>query len=230
MSNNRRLIALLIAGTLLLIFHAPILRLVMMPLARMDRPDPSARYLLFLRSAKSADSAYAFAHKFANQDPDNKLLLFHDYVRRAESIGAAPSFLDVSKHLLIERGIPPEQIEVIGQGHAITVTEKFQVAAEWLKQHPDERLLVATQLLRSGKLVDVANATLSKSERARVRVLGFRRPRIEYENWWRSRTGIKEVLRHYLQMIHYWLVGELRPKLDWDPDAYETMLKDQRDA
>lgn len=226
MSRTRKTVGILfsVIGVLLL-FHPTLLPLVAYPLIHVDDPDNDATNLIFLRSAKISDDAFSFAKEFANRDPKHRVFVFHDFVRRAEAIGAAPSFLNITTQMLVDAGVPQEQIGVVGDGTAITSIEEIQQSDAWLAGQPsDARLMIVTGLLESGKYSTVAKQYIDPSLRDRVRILGFEVRGINSSNWWHTRTGLKDVLRNQLRLIHYWLTGERRPDVDWDPDAYEQQL------
>lgn len=226
MSRARKTAGLLfsIVGVILLL-HPTLLPLVAYPLIHVDEVDDNATSIIFLRAAKLSDDAFSFATEFANQDPQHRVLVFHDFARRAEAIGAAPSFAKVTTQMLVEAGVSPEQIEVVGDGTAITSIEEIQQSDAWLARQPsDTRLMILTGLLTSGKYSTVANQHIDQSRRDRVRILGFEVSGINSSNWWHTRTGLKNVLKNQVRLLHYWLTGERRPNVDWDPDAYEREL------
>ena len=105
MSRTRKTVGILfsVIGVLLL-FHPTLLPLVAYPLIHVDAPDNDATNLIFLRSAKISDDAFSFAKEFANRDPKHRVFVFHDFVRRAEAIGAAPSFLNITTQMLVDAG------------------------------------------------------------------------------------------------------------------------------
>lgn len=230
------------------VFYRPILALAVWPLCQSDaQPDqqagqpmdqlmgqlsgqladgPEMKYLLFLRSARAARPAFPFAAEFVQRQPDRRVLVFRDYVRRAESIGAAPPFVANAITELVEHGIPRERIDVIGEGQAITSGEVVSEASTWLAQQDgDEQLLVVSNTFRTGYLHSVAGDGVPPDLRSRMHLVGFDVHGINSRTWWKNAAGLKLAIREWLRLVHLWTYGERRPNVDWDPAAYEASLK-----
>ncbi len=215
---------LFVLAGLAFVFHAPLLRLFIRPITRMDKVNPQANNLVLFRSCRHSARAFDYARDFIAKDSAHRLLVLHDYARRSEAIGAEPSFVNVSLEMLLERGIPRDRIELLGDGTNITTTEKMATITAWLSSHPDESLLAMVDALKSGRVVTVANCTLTKEHRQRLSILGFELNKADNHIWWKSRSGLKDVLRGQLWLIHYCLFGELRPDTSWNPDDFEKEL------
>lgn len=219
---------MIVVAILVGVFYTSLLRALAVPLTRGDELSDTD-FLVFLRAARGSLAAYEFAAEFANQRPDRRVLILHDYVRRAEAIGATPSFVAGVTEALIDQGVPDNQIEVIGDGSAITATESLLAIKNWLATQPESAsaIIVTHRFLATARRT-VADQVMQGGVRNRVSIIGFSVRGIDESNWWRSATGIKTCIDKYLLVVHLYLFGDRRPAMEWDPDVYEQALIDSR--
>ena len=228
--SRRRLFLIVIALISLaaIIFHRNLLTASAYPLTRADQPSDAATHLLILRSAKTVPAVFEHVTAFAKQDANHRVLVMRDFVRRSEEIGATASFVDETIEMLIESGVPIEQIETIGDGQAMSTNEQMSGVRSWLEQQleeqPDLQLHVVTRRFESGFVCTSADDVVPTEFRQRMHILGFERG-VSASNWWKSARGMKSCIRAYLRLIHFHVFGDQRPAIDWDPDRYEESLK-----
>ncbi len=224
-----KLVALL-AFVLLITLHPFLLPIATWHIIHTDEPVNGATHLLFLRSARSSQSAFDFAASFAETNPDHRVVVIRDYVRRAEAIGAEAPFLETTIEMLQDQGVSTEQIELIGDGVAMTTGEQLRFASEWLQLQPTKLdVLVATKTFDSGYVKFAANSSMTKETISQLHLLAFDRAGVNASNWWKSALGLKDFIRSNLRLIHLLLIGDQRPTIDWDPDAYEASLRALRE-
>lgn len=208
-----------------LLLHPWLLSGLARPISRGDGVA-EASHLLFLRSARAAPAAFDFARDFVLADSSRRILVFQNYVRRAEAIGAGLPFVETTIGLLVESGVPEEQIEVIGDPNIITTTETMGYMVDWLQtQSSDTNLLVITHSFRSGYITTVTDAVVPAAVRGRLHVVGFERSGVNATNWWKSATGLKLFFAESMRRIHLSVYGNRRPPVAWDPDRYEASLR-----
>lgn len=169
--------------------------------------------------------AFEFTRAFAAEDPERLILVHNDYVRRAESVGAEPHFVDTTISMLVDAGVPRDRIKTIGNAQAINPPETMQDAADWLQtQTPDAQLLVLTHLFYSGYMKH-GEKSVEPDIASRIHVIGLQQHGVTGSNWWQSATGLKMFLAESLRLVHAKVFGHSRPTLDWDPDVYEKQLQ-----
>lgn len=213
------LFLLIVAG-----LHSWILPVLAWPISNGDKPVP-AKYLLFLRSAKHSLAAFEFTREFVAEDPARLVLVHQDYVRRAESIGAEPNFVETTIQMLVDAGVPRDRIETIGESYALNPPETMQDASTWLKtREPDAQLLLLTHLFYCGYLRH-GKKSIDPDVASRIHVIGPQEHGVTRTNWWKSSMGLKKFLSESLRLLHANAFGHSRPEFDWDPGFYEQELK-----
>ena len=225
--RRRCLYFLLACLALVTVFHGRLLPLFAYPLVRSD-PLVDAEVLLILRRTCESLPAYPFAADYVRSDPKRRVLVLRDYERRAERVGADPDFVEITTQLLMERGVPRDRIEVIGDGSSMTPSELIRDAARWLSERPDStKMLVGTHSFDCGYLVHCAKS-IDPDVRRNMYIVGFEQNGVNRNNWWKNAEGLKSLLRQHLRLLHLRLFGDNRPDVDWDLDAYERGLRERR--
>gem|GEM_PF-3896431 len=228
LSRRRLLVVIALIALTAIIFHRKLLTAAAYPLTRADKPSDRATHLLILRSAKTVPAVFDYVTTFAQQDATHRVLVLRDFVRRSEEIGATASFVDETIEMLVESGVPIDQIQTIGDGQAMSTAEQMSSVKTWLEEQlqeqPDLRLHVVTRRFESGFVCTSADDIVPSELRQRMHVLGFERG-VSASNWWKSARGMKSCIRAYLRLIHFHLFGDQRPTISWDPDRYEESLR-----
>jgi hypothetical protein len=99
---------------------------------------------------------------------------------------------------------------------------------EWLTAHPDATAIWLTGRFRSRETRHVLDQVLSPTTSHRVSVEGLADRRYDETNWWRSRSGWKDLFHAYLGLGYVTLVGRSSYGQDeWNPDVYEASLRSQ---
>ena len=221
---RRRSLYVLLFVMILAGLHSWILPVLAWPISRRDQPV-DAKYLLFLRSAKHSLEAFEFTREFVADDPARLVLVHRDYVRRAESIGAEPNFVETTIQMLVDAGVPRDRIETIGESYALNPPETMQDASTWLKtREPDAQLLLLTHLFYSGYMSH-GEKDIDPDIASRLHVIGLQKHGVTGHNWWKSAMGLKMFLSESLRLLHASVFGHSRPTFDWDPDVYEKQLQ-----
>lgn len=223
-----------IAGACL--FHAYWLPLLTIPLSQFDEEELSQKSdrvtnLLMTQAAWRVLPVYDFARDFAQQSPENRILILDSYESPTESVSSIPTFVEDVTQRLKNKGVHETQIEIVGDGTAYNDLDKMLAAANWLDENPGQSLIIPTSRLAGGILNMAADETLSAEQRLRTYVLGFRYRGIDENNWWKTSTGLKSLIAEYLTQLCFRLAGSTPINANhWNPDEYERWLSTLPDA
>ena len=188
--------------------HAFILRLLAWPLMARESP-PQADFYCLHGGEFSADGCDPFDHAadWHAEAPRRKILLLAPPDNRIVEIGAVRSFERMCRSELEKRRIPPSDVMVIrtrtrdvwGEAHAM---------ADWLQEHPAATVVLACSPFCSGRQRYVFDKVLGPADAARVRLTSLANPGGVTEAWWRSRSGVKDFMYSWLELIYAWAEGD----------------------
>jgi hypothetical protein len=207
------------------VFHRVILRAAVDGLI-VDDPVESCATLVVV----NGDRKYAVAAEMFHQGKIQHVLLPKEPPRPLVACGIIePHELKVRREIT-ELGVP-ESAVTITDDPTRGIWEIADVVREQLAANPAEsRLAVVADLVQTGRLRYVLEESLSKAELARVRIHAIRDRRYDETNWWRTRTGLRDVTLTYLRYLHNGLIGRPEPYTppEWSPAVFERQLLDRQ--
>jgi hypothetical protein len=150
-------------------------------------------------------------------------------VRRNESYAEAarivPAAYAIGCELLRAAGAAGEQIVVL-PGSAREVEDAARIVRASLERSPGTDAVLLCDRFRSRNVRKIYEQILEDDLSQRVRVMGLARDDCDETNWWKSRTGWKEVLFGGLELGFTVLVGVEGPPTErsFDPDEFERQF------
>ncbi len=203
--------------------HRPILRALGGGLVVDQEPPPSCTHIVVL----GGDKRYDVAAKLIGETPKWKLLHLGGKYSRLVEYHVLPPWEDHFKQQMRERGAPEERIEFRGatlQNSWKTVTELNR----WLQEQDDAGVVVLCERFNSRCLRYQLDTILSPEHAARVSLLALPDRRYNEQDWWRSRTGLKQFVYAGIDLAATWWFGpegEAEDVPRWTPDEYEKQLR-----
>jgi hypothetical protein len=207
---NRRAIFWLSMLAALLVLHPLILRLLARPLQAADSSASSA-FLCLHGSELGIDGFKAFdrAVEWQRETVGTVLLLLPRATRLVE-IGAVPSFEQTCRRELAKRGVPENNVELI-HADARNTWDEARALSDWLNRHPQATVSLACSPFAGGRMTYVFNKVLDPSARSRVRVIPLPDPASTAKGWWRSQSGVKDLMYAWLDLAYAWWMGDDAP-------------------
>ncbi len=120
-----------------------------------------------------------------------------------------PPTHEISRHILLHRGVPGSRIEVLPGESNATITDS-RALADFLKASPDARILVVTSDYHTRRTRWVFRRVLGNRMR-RVTIVSTPNDDFKPEQWWRTEKGFVTVIGEYLKLAAYsvrygWLI------------------------
>ena len=173
----------------------------------------------------SGDGCYDKAAKLYHEDESRRILLIEPDTEHVVRIGIKPSFEARSRRVLLSLGVPNKAITLLAGG-ASDSWKEVRLLGNWLKDHPDARVLVPVSRFSSRRYRYILDSVLEPVEAVRVEVFALTDRRYDETDWWKSRCGVKGFLFACLSLTYARCIGEDRTKPEpWDPDDYERTLQ-----
>jgi hypothetical protein len=179
--------AVLVAAWLL---HAAVLRGLAAPLV-VDQPPGDFDCICISSWSFGPDGGWCYdkVAQLQKERAARRILLIESW-GRLESIGAAPSFAATSGRELESRGVPREAIAIVRSlPHSHRAAARS--LASWLESEPRATVLLLCDEFHSALVRRALDRALAPADAARVRVGALRGRRVNAENWWTSRGGIR---------------------------------------
>jgi hypothetical protein len=214
----------LAAATLLLIVvHAPVLRTCGRALLAEAAPQEDYDATLIL----GGDHRLQRAAELVAAGQVEQIWLIdgrHDYLVTA---GILPASAEVLRNRLLELGVADAQIEVLRDPEVDDLPDAVRLLRTHLGPEPDFRLLVICSALSGRHVRFVLDEVLDPQVAARVAILGLPDDRFNVDQWWKSRSGLKEVFREVCSLGFTLAVGTkpLAPPPRVDAGAIERQLR-----
>jgi hypothetical protein len=133
---------------------------------------------------------------------------------RMVQLGIEPSNERLAQRELRRRGLPDNALVTVG-GPTGPEWPEDRLLADWLRQHPQVRVLVVCERFRSAAHRAQLDELLGPKDAGRVAVRGIRDRRFDETNWWQSRVGAKAFFVTWLSCRRG------RHPLQADADHYE---------
>ncbi len=222
----RRLLVVLALLAVVVWFHKSILRAVARGLI-VDSRRTHFDYL-WIRSSDGiradGDFCYDRAVGLYSGNRCQGILVSQPCPSRLVQTEVVPCFETVARRELVGRGVPEEAILVL-DGQSEDLWQDAGRIGSWLEDHADTRVLLVCERLESRRCRFVLDAVLGPERSARVGILGLPDEQYDETNWWKCRSGCKDLFYGYVGLAYSWWMGENRPeRTKWDPDEYERGL------
>ena len=210
--GRRRTAIVLGLLVILLALHPFLLRLAALPLTASGvsacGSSSASEFFCIHGGELGVDGSDAFdrAANWHGQSAGRKILLLLPRTSRIVEIGAVRSFEETCRSELAKRGIPPADIESI-DAHAYSSWDEARGLSAWLKQHPEATVRLECSLFASGRLRYTFDKVLGRDDGQRVRFELSVNPACREDSWWRTRTGVKDFMYAWLQLLYAWCQG-----------------------
>jgi len=205
---SRRTTIVLAVLLVLALFHAVILRFFAWPFQASSSSTP-ADYFCMHGNELGADGfqTYDATAEWHGKTAGRKILLLLPHASRIVEVGAVRSFEQTCLSELRKRGVPSADVWPI-RADALDVWDEARALSEWLKEHPDATVRIGCNPFSSGRLRYVLSKVLGPVDAERVGLATLPDPECRVESWWRSRSGVKEFMYGWLELIHAWAKGD----------------------
>ncbi len=122
-----------------------------------------------------------------------------------DSLGVPyPRQEDVSRAVLIKKGVPGDRIEIIGEGVLSTIGEAKLIAGI-LKAKPEYRsLLIITSPPHIRRAEAIFRYVLGGSPSVAVSVIGTPYDKFVADQWWKDRDSARQVVLETAKLLLFW--------------------------
>lgn len=169
----------------------------------------------------SGDGRYDLASAWVHGAPHRRVLLIHDRPERIVELGIQPSTAELARRELVSQRVSDEQIEVISTKSGNW--NLFGLLADWMEEHPDTRVAVLCERFASHDMRLRIDAVVASDAARRIDIWALPDRRYDEHNWWRSRTGIRQVVLRSIAFAYTWCQGGAS-------DPPETLTIEQYEA
>lgn len=217
----RRLLPLAPILACLYVFRGPLLKAVASFLI-VNQPTEGNTLLIF----DERGTLYDEAGRLYRSGGVFRVLFYQLQPRRSEQVGAVLPGNITSRRELAQRGVPEKNMSVLAaQGRR--TWDKAAALADWLREHPQEKLVLLCDRFESRGIRNVLDRSLAGPDADRVHLQAAADPRYDETNWWRRKEGTIDLFNGYIRLGYVWVNGdggEVRP--DLAPDDYEKLVGD----
>lgn len=228
---QRRLAVLaLLAVAFVWLLHPLILRLLARPLQSAD-PDAPSEYFCLRGGEQGIDGFDAFdraaqwRRTMAGQGrAGGTILLVLPRTSRIVEIGAVPSFEQTCRRELSKRGVAAADIESI-PGNTHNAWDDARALADWLARHPRATVSLACGSYTAGEQRYVFDKVLGPRDSRRVRLMCLPDPACPPDSWWKTRTGVKEFMFAWLELLYAWCHGDDAPAPQPSAAVFESEVR-----
>ena len=216
---RRGLLAVLVLGTCLYLFRAPVLQSVAAYLV-VDERGPADDVLIL-----DGDGRYDRAANLYQSGSATRILLAESCPKRLERMGLGPSSITLNQRELTARGVPQDAIVVI-PGQSRTDWDRARGLREWLQQRPAVGIVVLCDRFGGRRLRYIFDEILGSEYAGRVRVSALPERRFGENDWWKNRQAIVYLFDSYVKLAYDRLSGEDSEEWrEWDPQEYSKKLR-----
>lgn len=220
---NCRTTFVLLALTVVVLLHSPILRMLAWPVQSFDSPATSGFFCLHggelgIDGFEALDRAADWHRETAGT-----VLLILPRASRIVEIDAAPSFEQTCRRKLAKRGVSEDKVEAI-RANARNTWDEARALGDWLNQHPQATVSLACSPFAGGRLRYVFNRVLGRQNSSRVRLAVLPDPTSDATAWWRSRSGVKDFMYAWLDLAYTWCAGDDEPVVQPSAAAFRMTV------
>lgn len=168
--------------------------------------------VIVLLMGSTGDRALGAAELY-KEGKAEQIMLVHSYITGAEALEergiTIPGDADISQDVLIELGVPEEDI-ILLPGDAESTKDEALVIRKYAQEHPElENILLVTSEFHSYRAELIFNKALDDTD---VTVYSAPTPYDPYEaeGWYRNREDIQRVITEYLKLAHYFFLEQFQ--------------------
>lgn len=207
--------------------HRPVLRAVA-GLLIVDQ-HPTAIDIIWIQSENglNCDGARGYDHAASlyHEDTSRGVILTRPYPNRLVRTGVVPTFEEISRCELAARGVPEEAVTVL-DGTAQNPWQEARNLGTWLEEHADADVLLLCDRFGSRRWQFILNTVLGQHRADAVKILALPDGGYDETNWWKSRSGVKDLFYRYVALVYAWCrITDTPERSPWDPDKYERILR-----
>lgn len=195
--------ALLLGAILVVAFHRPLLTSAARAWVVNSVIEP-ADAILVLGGGMDSRPAAAAALFLRGIAPF--ILIPRNSATHLEITGVLPSNAELTRQLLLRKGVPESRIRLIGTDCDSTRDELLALR-DWIHQEKARRILVPTDLFHTRRVDWFGNHVLESSG-ARLYVMAVRNRRFSESDWWTGEEGLiqfqNELVKTALYRFRYW--------------------------
>ena len=220
----------LLAVAFVWLLHPLVLRLLARPLQSAD-PDAPSEYFCLRGGEQGIDGFDAFDraaqwHRtMAGQGrAGGTILLVLPRTSRIVEIGAVPSFEQTCRRELLNAGLLRL---TLSRFPAIPTTPgtRLRALADWLARHPRATVSLACGPYTAGEQRYVFDKVLGPRDSRRVRLMCLPDPACPPDSWWKTRTGVKEFMFAWLELLYAWCHGDDAPAPQPSAAVFESEVR-----
>jgi len=116
---------------------------------------------------------------------------------------------EISRAVLLKKGVPDDRIEIIGNNVASTIAEA-RLVADLLKAHPNVRsLLIITTRVHVRRARAIFCHVLGDSSPVTITVSGTPSDGFVADRWWTDRESARQVVLETAKLMLFWVATEL---------------------
>ena len=166
-------------------------------------------------------ACYDWAAMLFQKDSSRQVLLSVPPPNRLVQAGVLPSFKETSLRELSDRGVPASAVITI-EGNEHDPWQEGRFLEAWLDERPKARVLLLCNRFAGRFWRRVLDSVLQSEHRDNVAVWALPDPLCDETNWWRTRSGFKNVFNSYVSLLYAWCRRGDAPQWGWSsPDEYE---------
>ena len=130
-------------------------------------------------------------------------------LRQLDAVGVPyPRQEEVSRAVLLQKGVPADHIEVFGNGVVSTI-EEARAVAEFLGQHPDiHSLLLITSRFHVRRAEAIFRSILKNHPRLEIHAVGSPYDGFVVDRWWKDRDSARQVVLETAKWLLFWIYTE----------------------
>jgi hypothetical protein len=220
---SRRWRWFLAAVLLLVVLHVPLLRASGNALTAKAPPQGDYDAVLIL----GGDHRLQTAVELIDSGQVERIWLIDGRPDYLVSSRILPASVEVLRDRLSESGVPESRIDILSDPEVDDLPGAVRLLRTRLTAEPDSRLLVICGALSGRHVRFVLDDVLEPEVASRVAILGLPYDRFDLQQWWRSRSGLKQVFSELCSLGFTLAVGtepqEAPPLVD--PEAIEAQLQ-----
>lgn len=131
-------------------------------------------------------------------------------LRQLDALGIPyPRQEEISRAVLLKKGVPADRVEIIGDEVASTIAEA-RLVADLLKARPDIRsLLIVTTRIHARRASAIFCRVLGDMSRITVTVVGTPDDGFVADRWWSDRESARQVVLETAKLVLFWVATEL---------------------
>ena len=115
---------------------------------------------------------------------------------------------EISRAVLLKKGVPADRIEIIG-GEVVSTIAEARLVADLLKARPEIRsLLVVTTRVHARRASAIFRHVLGETSRASVTVVGTSDDGFVAARWWTDRESARQVVLETTKLVLFWVATE----------------------